>query len=390
MSSASNKGNPSKNDSPSKKHGSLTSASKSSKSSKSKASASASGAKAKSHPPPPTWKMLDFDHFDDSSDSSDDDPSYLTAKDLMEDIQSQPEPKLTLPKSRRLKNLASGRDHASGFTHKLLRKLGFRSFAHSEQRSDRQSLRVSKLTKDVEHKYLTLTHVNVRRNKIIDSLVQIDEISYLYFILLDKIFQVDLKSTSAFFGSPAERRAYECATRVFMVDRSKSFRDKGHLICSLANIIQFNTSVVDHKSCRTLVPGESKRRTYDNSLIGEEYRVRENTDAAKNKESENIMTALLRANEHNTLELVSPDPADLGCILTVLVVRWRKFQAGDKHPGLDSRHLVDAMTHRRGDDMPPLLDDKGGGGLMKGGGGETTMAAATAVSGSSRQQRRRR
>ena len=69
------------------------------------------------------------------------------------------------------------------------------------------------------------------------------------------------------------------------------------------------------------------------------------------------MTALMRANEHNTLELVSPDPADLGCILTVLVVRWRKFQAGDKHPGLDSRHLVDAMTHRRGDDMPPLLDD---------------------------------
>jgi hypothetical protein len=61
------------------------------------------------------------------------------------------------------------------------------------------------------------------------------------------------------------------------------------------------------------------------------------------------------------LEIIAPDPNDLGCILSLLVVRWRKFQAGDKHPGLDSRHLVDAMTHRRGDDMPPLLDDMGGG-----------------------------
>ena len=59
--------------------------------------------------------------------------------------------------------------------------------------------------------------------------------------------------------------------------------------------------------------------------------------------------------------MLAPDPNDLGYILSLLVVRWRKFQAGDKHPGLDSRHLVDAMTHRRGDDMPPLLDDMGGG-----------------------------
>jgi hypothetical protein len=176
------------------------------------------------------WKMLDFDHFDDSSDSSDDDPSSLTAKDLMEDIVSKPKPKLTLTRSRRVKNLASGREHASGFTHKLLRKLGFRVSAHTERGSDRQSLRVSKLTKDVEHKYLTLTHVNVVRRIETGSLDPSDKIEHLYFTLLDKMFQVELTSTSAFCHSSRERRAYECATRVFMVDKSKSFRDKGHLI----------------------------------------------------------------------------------------------------------------------------------------------------------------
>jgi hypothetical protein len=333
MSSASKKGSE-----PSKSH----------KSSKSKASASADAAEAAQAIEEAGgvnlvhasnrwgWKMLDKTRALDLSDSSDDDRTSLTDMDLMEDIVSKPKPKLTLTRTRRLQNLATGRDHSSGFITKLLQKL-VRGFDASERTSERQSLRVSKLTKDVEHKYLTLTHVNVVRRIETDSLDPSDKIEHLYFTLLDKMFQVELTSTSAFCHSSCQRRVYECATRVFMVDRSKSIRDKGHLICSLANIIEFNTSVVGHKSCRTLVPGDSKRRMYDNSLIGEEYRVRENTVDAKNKESENIMTALMSANDHNTLELVSPVPADLGYILNVLVVRWRNFKAGDKHPVLVSR-----------------------------------------------------
>ena len=228
--------------------------------------------------------------------------SRHNVEDLLNEAHSrQPKTKeasraaLTLTTTGRLQELA-----LNGWTSKLLQKM-FKGYSPNQKVSAKQATTISKLSKDVQHSGLTLTDVKVMRVRPIErsGAIQIDSINRVFFKLYDKIFTV----------SPARTRegTFNCAKRIFFVDNSKSLRDKGHLVCSLANVIEFNESRVGNKTCR--VKGK------DNSLIGEKYRVARNTeddvkDDAK-EECDNMMKALMTADSQNNLEIVAPYPADL-------------------------------------------------------------------------------
>jgi len=182
----------------------------------------------------------------------------------------------------------------------------FKGYSSSEPASNRRATTVSKMTNHVQQPFLTLTDVKVWRveNKGQLGRVKHDEISYVFFKLDDKIFSV----------SPAETRGetFHCSKRIFFVDNSKSLHDGGHLVCSLANVIEFNKSDVGHKSCR--LEGN------DNSLIGRKYRVAGNSKADKNNECTRMLDALMAADSQNSLEIVATDPEDLLQILVTFGV----------------------------------------------------------------------
>jgi hypothetical protein len=212
---------------------------------------------------------------------------------------------LTLTTTRRLQKLA-----LNGWTSKLLQKM-FKGYSPNQKVSATQATTISKLSKDVQHSGLTLTDVKVMRVNPIErsAAIQSDSITRVFFKLYDKIFTVSPAATS--------EGTFNCAKRIFFVDNSKSLRDKGHLVCSLANVIEFNKSDVGDKTCRV----EGK----DNSLIGEKYRVAGNTAADVDKECENMMEALMTADYQNSLEIVTPYPADL-----LEIIRELGFPSGHR------------------------------------------------------------
>jgi hypothetical protein len=182
----------------------------------------------------------------------------------------------------------------------------FKGYSTSEHASKRRASTVSKMTKHVQHPFLTLTDVKVWRvdNKGHSGQVKYDSIANVFFKLDDKIFTV----------SPAGTRGdtFHCSKRIFFVDNSKSSHDGGHLVCSLANVIEFNESDVGDKSCR--LEGN------DNSLIGRKYRVAGNSKADKNNECTKMLDALMAADSQNSLEIVATDPEDLLQILVTFGV----------------------------------------------------------------------
>ena len=266
----------------------------SSKRSRSSSRGSSSG-KAKSH-------RSDFDSDSDSFDSSPEQLPFKSVDDLLNEAHSQPKSKsgLTLTTSRRIRELA-----LNGWTNHLLKKM-FKGYSSSEPASNRRAVTVSKMTNHVQQPFLTLTDVKVWRldNKGHSGRVKYDEISKVFFKLDDKIFAV----------SPAETRGvtFHCSKRIFFVDNSKSLHDGGHLVCSLANVIEFNKSDVGDKSCR--LEGN------DNSLIGRKYRVAGNSKADKNNECTKMLDALMAADSQNSLEIVATDPEDLLQILVTFGV----------------------------------------------------------------------
>ena len=238
----------------------------------------------------------------DSSDSSPEQLPFKSVDDLLNEAHSQPKSKsgLTLTTSRRIRELA-----LNGWTNHLLKKM-FKGYSSSEPASNRRAVTVSKMTNHVQQPFLTLTDVKVWRleNKGQLGRVKYDEISKVFFKLDDKIFSV----------SPAETRGvtFHCSKRIFFVDNSKSLHDGGHLVCSLANVIEFNKSDVGDKSCR--LEGN------DNSLIGRKYRVAGNSKADKNNECTKMLDALMAADSQNSLEIVATDPEDLLQILVTFGV----------------------------------------------------------------------
>jgi hypothetical protein len=257
--------------------------------------------------------------------------SGYDVEDLLNEAHSrQPKTKeasraaLTVTTTRRLQELA-----LNGWTSKLLQKM-FKGYSPNQKVSAKQATTISKLSKDVQHSGLTLTDVKVMRVHPIErsGSIQSDSINRVFFKLYDKIFTV----------SPAETSegTFNCAKRIFFVDNSKSLRDKGHLVCSLANVIEFNESDVRNKTCR--VKGK------DNSLIGEKYRVAGTEVDDIKEECDNMMKALMTADSQNSLEIVAPYPADL-----LEIIRELGVHLGDSREYAQT--FTDFLSHTDGSRM---------------------------------------
>ena len=127
----------------------------------------------------------------------------------------------------------------------------------------------------------------------------------------------DSGSGSGSSGHDEARFQYECAKRLIFVNRDK-FEQRGQYgICSLANLLEYNRSVGNIRSCRTTsVFGQGGEAV--NSLIGSAYRVAGNEHDDRSNECKMMMTALNTANDSHSLEILVADP-DHNSLIEILL-----------------------------------------------------------------------
>ena len=127
----------------------------------------------------------------------------------------------------------------------------------------------------------------------------------------------DSGSGSGSSGHDEARFQYECAKRLIFVNRDK-FEQRGQYgICSLANLLEYNRSVGNIRSCRTTsVFGQGGEAV--NSLIGSAYRVAGNEHDDWSNECKMMMRALKTANDSHSLEILVADP-DHNSLIEILL-----------------------------------------------------------------------